>query len=158
VSEEDTIEISVLDSKRRKKPDRGLIGNYTLAVRDVLKDVRATEGGCKDSLRYIIFSLLTPQMRIVMRTRDLQLPRSERLTRYGRIIFHLEIKDEDLVRSGSPHRSKNSPTAANREVTNPFEDREDRMLPSGWERREDTLGRTYYVDHNIKTTSWNRPT
>ena len=151
MSEEDTIEISVLDSKRRKKPDRGLIGNYTLAVRDVLKDVRATEGGCKDSLRYIIFSLLTPQMRIVMRTRDLQLPRSERLTRYGRIIFHLEIKDEDAVRSWK------SPTAENRNVANTFEDTQGRTLPFGWERREDLLGRTYYVDHNTKTTSWNGP-
>jgi hypothetical protein len=80
-----------------------------------------------------------------MYTRDL------RPTHHGKIIFHLEIKDEDAV------RSRNSPTAANREVTNPFEDREGRMLPRGWERRKDALGRTYYVDHNTKTTSWNRP-
>ena len=30
-------------------------------------------------------------------------------------------------------------------------------LPAGWERREDNLGRTYYVDHNSRTTTWNRP-
>lgn len=30
-------------------------------------------------------------------------------------------------------------------------------LPAGWERREDNLGRTYYVDHNTRTTTWNRP-
>lgn len=30
-------------------------------------------------------------------------------------------------------------------------------LPSGWERREDNLGRTYYVDHNNRTTTWTRP-
>ncbi|KAM7199369.1 hypothetical protein V8F20_005764 [Naviculisporaceae sp. PSN 640] len=39
----------------------------------------------------------------------------------------------------------------------PFEDAQGR-LPAGWERREDNLGRTYYVDHNSRTTSWNRPT
>lgn len=39
----------------------------------------------------------------------------------------------------------------------PFEDAQGR-LPPGWERREDNLGRTYYVDHNTRTTSWNRPT
>ncbi|KAK0615002.1 hypothetical protein B0T17DRAFT_619836 [Bombardia bombarda] len=39
----------------------------------------------------------------------------------------------------------------------PFEDSQGR-LPAGWERREDNLGRTYYVDHNTRTTSWNRPT
>lgn len=31
-------------------------------------------------------------------------------------------------------------------------------LPAGWERRVDHLGRTYYVDHNSRTTTWNRPT
>ncbi|KAL8822034.1 MAG: hypothetical protein Q9223_000025 [Gallowayella weberi] len=30
-------------------------------------------------------------------------------------------------------------------------------LPAGWERREDNLGRTYYVDHNSRTTTWSRP-
>lgn len=39
----------------------------------------------------------------------------------------------------------------------PFEDAQGR-LPPGWERREDNLGRTYYVDHNTRTTSWARPT
>ena len=31
-------------------------------------------------------------------------------------------------------------------------------LPAGWERRIDHLGRQYYVDHNSRTTTWNRPT
>lgn len=31
-------------------------------------------------------------------------------------------------------------------------------LPPGWERRTDHLGRTYYVDHNSRSTTWNRPT
>lgn len=30
-------------------------------------------------------------------------------------------------------------------------------LPAGWERRIDHLGRQYYVDHNSRTTTWNRP-
>lgn len=37
-----------------------------------------------------------------------------------------------------------------------FADQQGR-LPPGWERREDNLGRTYYVDHNSRTTTWNRP-
>lgn len=37
-----------------------------------------------------------------------------------------------------------------------FEDNQGR-LPTGWERREDNLGRTYYVDHNTRTTTWTRP-
>lgn len=38
-----------------------------------------------------------------------------------------------------------------------FEDAQGR-LPNGWERREDNLGRTYYVDHNSRQTTWIRPT
>lgn len=38
-----------------------------------------------------------------------------------------------------------------------FEDAQGR-LPPGWERREDNLGRTYYVDHNHRQTTWIRPT
>ena len=30
-------------------------------------------------------------------------------------------------------------------------------LPPGWERRVDHLGRTYYIDHNTRTTTWHRP-
>uniref|UniRef100_A0AAY3ZZ89 E3 ubiquitin-protein ligase n=1 Tax=Denticeps clupeoides TaxID=299321 RepID=A0AAY3ZZ89_9TELE len=30
-------------------------------------------------------------------------------------------------------------------------------LPPGWEQRKDQHGRTYYVDHNTRTTTWERP-
>ncbi len=31
-------------------------------------------------------------------------------------------------------------------------------LPPGWEMRIDPHGRPYYVDHNTRTTTWERPT
>ncbi|XP_068549544.1 NEDD4-like E3 ubiquitin-protein ligase WWP2 isoform X2 [Anas acuta] len=31
-------------------------------------------------------------------------------------------------------------------------------LPPGWEKRVDPRGRYYYVDHNTRTTTWQRPT
>lgn len=31
-------------------------------------------------------------------------------------------------------------------------------LPAGWEQRTDSRGRAYYVDHNTRTTTWQRPT
>jgi hypothetical protein len=31
-------------------------------------------------------------------------------------------------------------------------------LPSGWETRIDQFGRPYFIDHNNKTTTWQRPT
>jgi E3 ubiquitin-protein ligase NEDD4 len=51
------------------------------------------------------------------------------------------------VVNGAPSRTTNTST---------FEDQQGR-LPPGWERRVDNLGRTYYVDHNSRTTTWNRP-
>ncbi len=57
-------------------------------------------------------------------------------------------------------------TAANAQAANAnnaqmrnFNPHEDQFgpLPTGWERRIDPLGRTYYVDHNTRSTTWNRP-
>jgi len=50
----------------------------------------------------------------------------------------------------------NGPSVTRQGTFSSFEDAQGR-LPAGWERREDNLGRTYYVDHNTRTTSWNRP-
>lgn len=45
---------------------------------------------------------------------------------------------------------------ANNRGFSSFEDQFGR-LPTGWERRTDNLGRTYYVDHNNRSTTWTRP-
>jgi atrophin-1 interacting protein 5 (WW domain-containing E3 ubiquitin protein ligase 1) len=42
------------------------------------------------------------------------------------------------------------PNAANSAAEEP--------LPEGWEMRHDPYGRTYYVDHTTKSTTWERPT
>ncbi|PRD29420.1 UNVERIFIED_CONTAM: NEDD4-like E3 ubiquitin-protein ligase WWP1 [Trichonephila clavipes] len=34
---------------------------------------------------------------------------------------------------------------------------EEEMLPGGWEVRFDQYGRKYYVDHNTRSTTWERP-
>lgn len=61
------------------------------------------------------------------------------------------------VSSGSaPPGANGAPAPRPGGGLSPFEDAQGR-LPAGWERREDNLGRTYYVDHNTRTTSWNRP-
>lgn len=50
-----------------------------------------------------------------------------------------------------------STSANNNRQLSSFEDQYGR-LPPGWERRSDNFGRTYYVDHNSRTTTWKRPT
>jgi len=70
--------------------------------------------------------------------------------------------------SGSNPVQATNPVQQNHGPTNPsqsagpqrnFNPHEDQFgpLPPGWERRIDPLGRTYYVDHNTRNTTWNRP-
>lgn len=39
----------------------------------------------------------------------------------------------------------------------PNNNNEDEPLPANWEERTDSHGRKYYVDHNTRTTTWERP-
>lgn len=55
--------------------------------------------------------------------------------------------------NGTPSQPSNPPRSGG---FSSFEDNQGR-LPAGWERREDNLGRTYYVDHNTRSTTWQRP-
>lgn len=50
-------------------------------------------------------------------------------------------------------------------LTNPNEQQipsgqppDDEPLPAGWEIRFDQFGRRYYVDHNTRSTYWEKPT
>ncbi|XP_071958251.1 E3 ubiquitin-protein ligase Su(dx)-like [Antedon mediterranea] len=54
-----------------------------------------------------------------------------------------------------PHANTNStvPVPAPPDTNNAVND----GLPPGWEMRTDQQGRTYYVDHNAHTTTWERP-
>ena len=66
---------------------------------------------------------------------------------------------ESTLQSGSQAAGAaggNATAAAARQYSS-FEDQYGR-LPPGWERRTDNFGRTYYVDHNTRTTTWKRPT
>ncbi|GAA5826089.1 hypothetical protein JCM5353_004210 [Sporobolomyces roseus] len=58
-----------------------------------------------------------------------------------------------------PNASAESHAGSGSSSTREFNAREDQYgpLPPGWERRVDHLGRTYYVDHTTRTTTWARP-
>ncbi|KAJ5562189.1 WW/Rsp5/WWP [Penicillium sp. DV-2018c] len=64
--------------------------------------------------------------------------------------------------AGAPPSQNGAPTSPpgasvpSRANFSSFEDSQGR-LPAGYERREDNLGRTYYVDHHTRTTTWSRP-
>ncbi|CCE62744.1 hypothetical protein TPHA_0D01030 [Tetrapisispora phaffii CBS 4417] len=62
--------------------------------------------------------------------------------------------------SASNEASNTESNSANNNTTHQLSSFEDQYgrLPPGWERRTDNFGRTYYVDHNTRTTTWKRPT
>ncbi|XP_015912196.1 E3 ubiquitin-protein ligase Su(dx) [Parasteatoda tepidariorum] len=49
------------------------------------------------------------------------------------------------------------PQAASGRSANQRSNAEEEPLPTGWEVRFDQYGRKYYVDHNTKSTTWERP-
>ncbi|TFY62825.1 hypothetical protein EVJ58_g3620 [Rhodofomes roseus] len=68
------------------------------------------------------------------------------------------ITAESQVPATSPSAAGHAASNNNAQLRN-FNPHVDQYgpLPDGWERRIDPLGRTYYVDHNTRTTTWNRP-
>jgi E3 ubiquitin-protein ligase NEDD4 len=54
-----------------------------------------------------------------------------------------------IVSSGQPITNAQHSLSAKEDQSGP--------LPEGWERRIDPLGRTYYVDHNTRSNTWDRP-
>lgn len=64
---------------------------------------------------------------------------------------------EHTLQSGTASSGTTAATNSSTRQYSSFEDQYGR-LPPGWERRTDNFGRTYYVDHNTRTTTWKRPT
>lgn len=62
-------------------------------------------------------------------------------------------KDDVSTRPRSESSSSSSSVSSRASTSS----RASSPLPSGWEQRTDPLGRPYYVDHNTRTTTWNRP-
>ncbi|KAL1920700.1 uncharacterized protein VTP21DRAFT_1077 [Calcarisporiella thermophila] len=69
---------------------------------------------------------------------------------------HQRPNESHQANGGSSNEEQTSGTGGNSRTLSSFEDQYG-PLPPGWERRVDHLGRTYYVDHNTRTTTWNRP-
>lgn len=59
----------------------------------------------------------------------------------------------------TPQSATRTATMHNSPTARAVDSRSDELgpLPTGWERRTDHLGRTYYVDHNTRSTTWTRP-
>uniref|UniRef100_A0A8C4V8S1 HECT-type E3 ubiquitin transferase n=1 Tax=Falco tinnunculus TaxID=100819 RepID=A0A8C4V8S1_FALTI len=108
---------------------------------------------CLSSLKYKCHSARTSQLHIQFK------PGNEGKTtgvkkRYG--TSKREMSSTSLWR---PHKPGwiilDQPDAASQPQQ---QQQEPPPLPSGWEERQDILGRTYYVNHEFRRTQWKRPT
>lgn len=88
-------------------------------------------------------------------------PRSHK----SRVKGHLRLKMTYLPKnSGSEEADQTEDTdpgwefLESQDMSGPRESQLLPALPPGWEERQDNLGRTYYVNHESRTTQWQRPT
>ncbi|KAK6461152.1 hypothetical protein DFJ63DRAFT_308085 [Scheffersomyces coipomensis] len=148
VKEDSILVIQVFDQKKFKKKDQGFLGVVNIRVGDVI-------------------DLSVPNSEETI-TRDLK-KSNETLIVSGKIIVVISYSRNRSSTNGSSRNGSSAPPPAsaastaladannqNRQYSS-FEDQYGR-LPPGWERRTDNYGRTYYVDHNSRTTTWQRPT
>ncbi|KAF9169539.1 hypothetical protein BGX21_000225 [Mortierella sp. AD011] len=66
------------------------------------------------------------------------------------------VAQNPIITVSNAGPSSATPAANAGRQLSPYEDQHG-PLPPNWERRVDQLGRTYYVDHNNRTTTWTRP-
>lgn len=161
VTENSVLIIQVFDQRKFKKKDQGFLGVINLRIGD-----------------YINFNDPSSQQTVAeeLKKSNSNLPVS------GKIVLTITHKNTSARDSRDPTQNSSSsnqfpgiaastpappinstdstslpaPPANTRQFSS-FEDQLGR-LPPGWERRTDGFGRTYYVDHNTRTTTWKRPT
>ncbi|CAH6719582.1 E3 ubiquitin-protein ligase Rsp5p [[Candida] jaroonii] len=153
--EDSILVIQVFDQKKFKKKDQGFLGVVNIRIGDVID-----------------LSLPTSEETI---TRDLK-KSNENLAVSGKIIVVISHNSSaptnsrtnnslapppssTLTNSNSSASLNNSTNGTNGDSNRQYSSFEDQYgrLPPGWERRTDNFGRTYYVDHNSRTTTWQRP-
>ncbi|XP_059191630.1 NEDD4-like E3 ubiquitin-protein ligase WWP2 isoform X2 [Centropristis striata] len=64
---------------------------------------------------------------------------------------------QDALGPAAPAEPAPNATSTNEQASNSTTEATTESLPAGWEQRVLPHGRVYYVDHNTKTTTWERP-
>ncbi|KAH8990413.1 hypothetical protein EDB86DRAFT_3191456 [Lactarius hatsudake] len=167
VRESSKIQIQVFDQRKFKRNDQGFLGSVSITVGDVLN---LNQGGSViQNLELqpgpdgqivhgnLMFSLATEGQDI---SRDSQATQQLDLARSFNDMRRSPHQSEPVALP--PHHSPEQPAApAPVPATAPTPAAQpvpvEEALPPGWELRHDPRGRSYYVDHNTRTTTWNRP-
>ncbi|KAE8440784.1 hypothetical protein EG329_006584 [Mollisiaceae sp. DMI_Dod_QoI] len=140
VAEHSIVSVQIFDNRKFKKKDESFLGVISFRVGDIIElESKSVVHG------KVILNLST--------NLDASLPAPPSTAAAGGL-SSVAVRVTQSLLSAQPDTTSNPSKKA---VLAPFKD-EQGHLPAGWERREDNLGRTYYVDHYTRTTSWNRPT
>lgn len=168
-SEDSILAIQVSDQRKFKKKDQGFLGVVNVRVGDVIdlslsgseetitRDLKKSNENLAVSGRVIIVLShnTNPSSAPAANGSVAPAPRASSSARNS-------VPNSTPAASSAPPASNgNGNSNGNGEqFTKQYSSFEDQYgrLPPGWERRTDNFGRTYYVDHNSRTTTWERPT
>ncbi|GEQ68722.1 hypothetical protein JCM33374_g2390 [Metschnikowia sp. JCM 33374] len=172
-SEDSILVIQVFDQKKFKKKDQGFLGVVNVRIGDVidLSTASSEETITRDLKKSNENLAVSGRVIIVLghNSNALAAPRATYTSTSSTAAGSVSAPTSANNSAPPPHDASTLPSAqtesttvvgsgasANRQYSS-FEDQFGR-LPPGWERRTDNFGRTYYVDHNSRTTTWQRPT
>ncbi|PVH73234.1 hypothetical protein DL98DRAFT_431737 [Cadophora sp. DSE1049] len=132
-TEESILAVQIFDQKKFKKDDQGFLGVINIRVGNVI---------------------------------DFSYSQTQRLTRpLKRSTDNVRVDGELVIEmspiegtdAGGKSLRKAEPLLGRSTNDSSSEDKDGNRLPAGWEKREDNLGRTFYVDHNTRRTTWESP-
>ncbi|KAF9432328.1 hypothetical protein BGZ76_010958 [Entomortierella beljakovae] len=186
VTNRSILAVQIFDQKKFKKKDQGFLGTVNILMGDVFDvniggdEMLTTElkkSGSNDvivqgKLIINISSNITSQGINVRPPQQVPAASAshQRTRSVNSIASSLSANRNSIVPpagGSSPIQPTNGTTPTDSTATalpspngdrqlTPYEDQHG-PLPSNWERRVDQLGRTYYVDHNRRQTTWTRP-
>lgn len=170
--EDSILVIQVFDQKKFKKKDQGFLGVVNVRIGDVIDlTLNSSEETITRDLKKLNENLAVTGKIIVVISHNKRgagtagISGTNDNVSNGRSTLSTSATTPVSNSGSSAHPSGGPPdastpgaasSAAARQYSS-FEDQYGR-LPPGWERRTDNFGRTYYVDHNSRTTTWQRPT
>uniref|UniRef100_A0A1D1YQV7 E3 ubiquitin-protein ligase n=1 Tax=Anthurium amnicola TaxID=1678845 RepID=A0A1D1YQV7_9ARAE len=187
VTNQSVIAVQIFDQKKFKKKDQGFLGVINVQVGDVIDvntagDEMLTKDLKKSNANEVVHGKLIINLTTnvsapanhpgslgnMRATSTTSQPTSQSANNPGSLgnvrTTPTSQHDQNSSSSSGPGEggSTSVSNATNGAVNSngrPFSSFEDQLgpLPPGWERRVDHLGRTYYVDHNTRTTTWTRP-
>ncbi|KAK6336005.1 hypothetical protein TWF730_003379 [Orbilia blumenaviensis] len=179
VTDSSIVAVQIFDQKKFKKKDQGFLGVINIRVGDVLdlglggdemltRDLKKSNDNMMVHGKLIV-NLSTNVEEPLRNQSQSRPPNAPAATAGPSTSSNTALPVTEPQGAPTPSANGNRPPGApsngapagapnsggSRQLSS-FEDNQG-PLPAGWERRQDNLGRTYYVDHNTRTTTWNRP-